>query len=163
MIGRRIRRLKGGAYAVDLPPVDRELLRSLPASMRRAFTEGSRHDDAALARLYPAAYSDPDQEELEAEYREMVDDELTAGRLAALDTLEQTADAERLEEAQLLSWLRAINDSRLFLGTRLGVTEDPADRAVADDHPDAQAIAVYDHLSWLEEQLVEALSGGLPR
>ena len=34
-------------------------------------------------------------------------------------------------------------------------------REVPDDHPDAQAIAVYDYLSWLEEQLVEAVSDSL--
>src|SRR5436309_2757532 len=80
-----------------------------------------------------------------------------AGRLAALDTLEATADAPTLDENQMEAWMRAINDTRLLLGTRLAVTEDRAGREVPDDHPDAQAIAVYDYLSWLEEQLVEAL------
>ena len=124
--------------------------------MRLALTEGTPADDPGLARLNPKAY--PADDELEAEYRDLIGNELDAGRLAALDTLEATADAPTLDENQMEAWMRAINDTRLLLGTRLAVTEDRAGREVPDDHPDAQAIAVYDYLSWLEEQLVEAVS-----
>jgi hypothetical protein len=156
MTPRRVARRADGLFDVDLPPEERTLLRSLPASMRLALTEGTPADDPGLARLNPKAY--PADDELEAEYRDLIGNELDAGRLAALDTLEATADAPTLDENQMEAWMRAINDTRLLLGTRLAVTEDPAGREVPDDHPDAQAIAVYDYLSWLEEQLVEALA-----
>jgi len=155
MTPRRVARRADGHFDLDLPPEERTLLRSLPASMRLALTEGTPADDPGLARLNPKAY--PADDELEAEYRDLIGNELDAGRLAALDTLEATADAPTLDENQMEAWMRAINDTRLLLGTRLAVTEDPASREVPDDHPDAQAIAVYDYLSWLEEQLVEAL------
>ena len=156
---RRVARRADGRFDLDLPPEERTLLRSLPASMRLALTEGTPGDDPALARLNPKAY--PDDNEFEAEYRDLVDNDLDAGRLAALDTLEATADAPTIDEPQLQAWMRAINDTRLLLGTRLAVTEDHAGREVPDDHPDAQAIAVYDYLSWLEEQVVDALAGAL--
>ncbi|TML89975.1 MAG: DUF2017 family protein [Actinobacteria bacterium] len=155
MTPRRVARRADGHFDLDLPPEERTLLRSLPASMRLALTEGTPADDPGLARLNPKAY--PADDELEAEYRDLIGNELDAGRLAALDTLEATADAPTLDENQMEAWMRAINDTRLLLGTRLAVTEDRAGREVPDDHPDAQAIAVYDYLSWLEEQLVEAL------
>ena len=156
MTPRRVARRADGHFDLDLPPEERTLLRSLPASMRLALTEGTPADDPGLARLNPKAY--PADDELEAEYRDLIGNELDAGRLAALDTLEATADAPTLDENQMEAWMRAINDTRLLLGTRLAVTEDPASREVPDDHPDAQAIAVYDYLSGLEEQLVEALA-----
>jgi hypothetical protein len=154
----RVSRRADGRFDVHLPSAERELLRSLPASMRRALSEGA-PEDPGLARLNPTAY--PDDRELEDEYRELIGNELNAGRLAAFDTLEATADESTLDEAQLQAWMRAINDTRLLLGSRLNVTEDPADRDVPDDHPDAQAIAIYDYLSWLEEQVVDALSEAL--
>jgi Domain of unknown function (DUF2017) len=157
MTPRRVARRADGQFDLDLPPEERSLLRSLPSSMRLALTEGTPADDPGLARLNPKAY--PADDELEAEYRDLIGNELDAGRLAALDTLEATADAPTLDENQMEAWMRAINDTRLLLGTRLAVTEDRAGREVPDDHPDAQAIAVYDYLSWLEEQLVEALAG----
>jgi hypothetical protein len=159
MTARRVARRADGRFDLDLPAEERTLLRSLPASMRLALEEGTPTDDPALARLNPKAYAE--DEEREREYRELVGNELNAGRLAALDTLEATADAAALDETELQSWMRAINDTRLFLGTRLGVSEDRVEREVPDDHPDAQAYAVYDYLSWLEEEVVEALTDAL--
>jgi hypothetical protein len=156
---RRISRRADGKFDVELPPEERSLLRSLPSSMRLALADGTPADNPALARLNPQAF--PRDSELEAQYRELVGAELDTGRRAALATLEATADEPLLDEAQLQAWMRAINDTRLLLGTRLGVTEDPADRDVPDDHADAQAIAVYDYLSWLEEQVVDALASAL--
>jgi len=156
MTPRRVARRADGDFDLDLRPEERTLLRSLPASMRLALTEGTPADDPGLARLNPKAY--PADDELEAEYRDLIGNELDAGRLAALDTLEATADAPTLDENQMEAWMRAINDTRLLRRTRLAATEEPASREVPDDHPDAQAIAVYDYLSWLEEQLVEALA-----
>jgi len=159
MTVRRVTRRADGRFDLDLTPEERSLLRSLPGSMRLALAEGTPADDPALARLNPKAY--PDDVELEAEYRDLVGNELDAGRRAAFDILESTAESQTLDEPQLQAWMRAINDTRLLLGTRLGVTEDRGTRDVPDDHPDANAIAVYDYLSWLEEEFVEALADAL--
>src|SRR5439155_18735643 len=110
-------------------------------------------DDPSLTRLFPPAYLDhPDND---AEYHRLMRDDLVARHLASLETLEATADATRLDEEQLLGWLGALNDLRLVLGTKLDVSEEM--EPVSDDHSDAGSYAVYSYLSWLEEQVVEAL------
>ena len=72
--------------------------------------------------------------------------------------LEQTADRERLGADEADAWLRALNDLRLVLGTRLDVQEDTFASEPDLNDPRGQALAVYGYLSWLQEQLVEALS-----
>ena len=93
-------------------------------------------DDPVLQRLFPVAY--PDDEDRETEYRLLVRDELRSSHEAALTALEESADAERLDEEQLLAWMRAVNEVRLVLGTRLDVTEEgderPTDARRPPDH-----------------------------
>jgi hypothetical protein len=150
---RRVRRTRQGDFELRLPAEEREMLRSLPAQMREALAAD--HDDPAVARLNPTAYlEDPEYDE---EFRRFMGGELTAGRMEALQALEDSVDARRLDETQALAWLRAINDVRLLLGVRLDVTEDPADRQVAPDDPRAPGLALYDYLSLLQQDLVEAL------
>ena len=50
--------------------------------------------------------------------------ELLDGRRAALDLVAQTVERDRLSAEEADSWLRALNDLRLVLGTRLDVQED---------------------------------------
>jgi len=152
---RRIRRTRSGEFELRLPAEEREVLRGLPAQMRDALELGDK--DPAVARLNPSACLD--DEEIDREFRELMGNELNDGRLAALATLEESVDEDRLNEEQALAWMRAINDVRLLLGTRLDVTEDPADRRVPDDDPRASAFALYDYLSMLTQELVEALGG----
>ena len=131
------------------------MLRTLPGQMREALAGGDK-DDAALARLNPSAYlEDPEYDE---EYRRLMGDELTESRLEALQALVDSVDARRLDQNQALAWLRALNDVRLLLGVRLEVTEDPNDRRVAPDDPRAAGLALYDYLSLLQQDLVEALA-----
>ena len=52
----------------------------------------------------------------------------------------------------------ALNDLRLVLGTRLGVTEDLDEEEMLSG-PEAHAFALYAFLGWLEEQAVRALGG----
>jgi uncharacterized protein DUF2017 len=158
MLGRRVRRNRRGSFDLRLPVEERALLRSLPASVREALDgmrAGSGDFDPATARLFPGAYLD--DPERDAEYRRLMHDELDAGRRAALETFEASVDAEELDHDQVQAWLRTLNDIRLLLGTRLDVTEEQASRQVDRDDPRAGPLAVYHYLSWLEEQLVEAL------
>jgi hypothetical protein len=69
-----------------------------------------------------------------------------------------TAGNERLSADEAEAWLRALNDLRLVLGTRLDVQENSLLDRIDSDDPDAAGLAVYAYLSWLQEQLVEALS-----
>jgi hypothetical protein len=147
-----VRRSRKGHFEIRLPDSERVLLRSLAPQMRELL--GS--DDPVLQRLYPVAY--PDDEDRETEYRLLVRDELRSSHEAALTALEESADAERLDEEQLLAWMRAVNEVRLVLGTRLDVTEEGDERPTEADDPRVTAFAVYDYLTWLQGTIVEALS-----
>jgi uncharacterized protein DUF2017 len=148
-----IRRTRQGDFELRLSDEERELLRSIPPQMREALAMDP--TDPALARLYPTAY--PEDAERDAEYRRLMGDELAEGRLEALDTLEASIDARRLDHDQALAWTRSINDVRLLLGTKLDVTEDQSSQQLDPEDPRAPALALYHYLSYLEEQLVEAL------
>jgi uncharacterized protein DUF2017 len=148
----RIKRTRRGDFQLRLPSAERELLRSLPGELRELMGT----DDPALRRLSPPAYSD--DPEREAEYRGMVADDLASSRRHALEVMEATVDATRLDEDQLVAWLGALNDLRLVLGTKIDVTEDTYEREPDPSDPDAAAFAVFAYLGWLEEQAVAALA-----
>ncbi len=151
----RVRRTRDGMFRLQLPAAERELLVALVGQLRDILGT----DDPSLRRLTPPGH--PDDEVLEREYRELVGDELSRHRLASLKLLEETAAAERLDEEQMASWLGAINDLRLVLGTRLDVTEDLYEAGFPEEDPRAPAYAIYAYLGWLEEQVVEAMASGL--
>ena len=152
MTNRPIKRHRKGYYEVRLPPTDREFLRTLAREMRELVSS----EDPSLARLFPVAY--PEDEDRQTEYRLLVHDELRSSHLGALAALEEHAGAERLEEPQLMAWMRALNEVRLVLGTRLDVSEEGDERPVDDTDPRWEAFAVYDYLTHLQAEIVEALS-----
>jgi hypothetical protein len=154
MSRRGISRERGGAYRIQLTGEEREVLVALPGQLREALTE----DEPTVYRLFPPAYADDPAANVE--YHQLVGESLLDGRLAALGELERTAREERLTGEELESWLGAIESLRLVLGTQLDVDElsyaslDPAD-------PEAARLALYHWLSWLQEEVVEALAAGL--
>jgi hypothetical protein len=87
--------------------------------------------------------------------------ELLDGRRRALDVLAETAKAERLTAEEAQAWLTALNDLRLVLGTRLDVSDESLLADLAEDDPRAPELALYAYLSWLQEQLIEAMSAEL--
>jgi hypothetical protein len=131
-------------------------------------------DDPVLARLFPTAY--PDDEEAASEFRRFTEgglrDGKAAGAAAIIDDLEEAGlppeltrdgmmiDVE-LDRARAEVWLRSFTDLRLALATRLEVEEDDDERwaALPDDDPRSQAHDIYQWVGYLQETLVEALSG----
>jgi hypothetical protein len=144
---------RDGTFHVRLPLEEREVLRSLPTQLHGVIDSG---DDSAR-RLFPPAYDD---ERSDDEYRLLVGASLLDGKLAALAELERTADAERLTEPELESWLGALESLRLVLGTQLDVTEE-THGAFDPAHPEAPRLALYHWLSWLQEEVVQALAARL--
>ena len=147
-----LERTPDGGVLVRLSAEERSLLLGLAAELRAQLEGESR--DPSLRRLFPPAYDD---EEDERGYRELAGDELLSGRRQALELLAATARSDRLSAEEADAWLRALNDLRLVLGTRLDVEEG----ALLDD-PRTPELAIYGYLSWLQEQLVAALSSGFP-
>ena len=154
--GRRIKRSRHGGVELRLPDEERQFLKSLVPQVREVI-EDPDPDDPALARLYPDAY--PDDEQRQAEYRLLAQVELVDSHLRALAELESSASADRLNEDQANAWMRAINEVRLVLGTRLEITEDGDERPTSWDDPRMPAFAAYGYLSELQWELIEALGG----
>ncbi len=155
-MSRRIGRDGSGGYRLRLPAEERDVLRGLPAQLRELLQTS----DPSLERLFPPAYDDTEADD---EYGELVRGDLLEGKLAALEVVEQTVDADRLTEEQLEAWLGALESLRLVLGTKLDVSEATYEQEVDPHDPSAPVLALYGYLSWLQEQAVEALAASLPR
>lgn len=149
---RLVKRLRNGGFEVRLPDGERDMLESILPQLRAAL-EGDAAADPSFKRLFPVAYAqDPEHE---AEFRDMVGDELVTKRVAQIDTVLETIRADRLTEDELAAWMGAVNDLRLVLGTRLDVSEE-TELGVTPSHPDAAAYGLYGYLGWLLEVLVDA-------
>jgi Domain of unknown function (DUF2017) len=117
--------------------------------------------DPALARLLPDAYrDDPDAA---GEFRRFTEQSLRTAKQASartvLDTLPSGGGPVKLSGEQAQSWLRALNDVRLALGVRLGVTEEFEEQWQELDSldPRSAAFEVYAWLGGVQESLVQAL------
>ncbi|CAN5899064.1 hypothetical protein BH23ACT12_BH23ACT12_14980 [soil metagenome] len=149
----RISRLGPGRFALEIPKPERLLLRNLLPDLDQLVQTR----DPSTKRLFPTAYHDDPQKEVE--YQSLMANDLAAGRLAAIRTVEETIDQPEIDLPALERWMEVINSLRLVLGTRLEVGED---LPVLDaDDPDAPAYAVYEYLGWLMEQAVRAMSEDL--
>ena len=148
------RRASDGSFRVGLGREEREALKWLTAQMRELLTDAGADGDPALDRLFPPAYG-PDEAQKNAEYAQLMREELRKGRLGALDLLAATAEAESVTEDELTAWMGALNDVRLVLGTRLDVTEDMHE--LDDDDPRAPMFELYQYLTLLQGDVIDAL------
>ncbi|CCH78770.1 ATP-dependent Clp protease adaptor protein ClpS [Nostocoides japonicum T1-X7] len=140
-----------------------------PAGDESASHTGVRpdHDDPAVARLLPSG--NVADEEAAAEFRRFTEDSLrrrkVAGLRRAMAVLGGADDRLELGRDDALALLVALTDVRLVLASRLGLeTDEDAERlhevALRDDTDEqaAQAAAVYDFLTWLQETLASCLT-----
>jgi len=124
--------------------------------------------DQVLARLLPDFHrldpDNPSRESLDsaAAMRSRDRTELLDAKVGVRDALAATLPREggdvRLSFEQADAWLAALNDVRLALGTALDVTEDMPDELPEDD-PRAPHLGVYHWLTWVQETLIQALTG----
>jgi hypothetical protein len=119
-------------------------------------------EDPVLARLLPDAYSD--DPEAAGEFRKYTEPALRSAKYEVarqmLDTLPEAGGRIQLSRDQALAWLKALNDVRLALGVRLGVTEE-FEQDWAKLKPDDPQWAAYEVYAWLgavQESLVQAVS-----
>jgi hypothetical protein len=164
-VSRRWKRFRSGpddTLVVSLAPQEMQLLQQLPLQLREVFDAPP--GDPGAARLFPHAYLDPTEEAAEAEYAAMVLPDLLRQRLDALDLVTASfvravPAGEWLEIAlapdEVAAWLGVLNDLRLVLGTRLGVSEDEHD--LEPDDPNATPWAIYHWLTHLQGDLVDQL------
>ena len=118
-------------------------------------------DDPVLARLLPDGYRD--DPEAAGEFRRYTEPALRSAKHQAaqemLDTLPEEGGRIQLTQDQALSWLKALNDVRLALGVRLGVTEEFEEQwgRLKPDDPQWSAFEVYAWLGAVQESLVQAM------
>ena len=158
---RRFRKGPDDTLVVSLAPEELSLLAGLPDELRLVFE--APEQDAAARRLFPQARLDPTAEE-EEEWTAMVHPDLLRQRLDALelgDGLPRAAtEVKDMRELALTpddvqAWLGVLNDTRLVLGTRLGVTEVEPD--IDLDAPEARGYAIYYWLTALQGDLIDML------
>ncbi len=152
---RGIEARRDGTFRVRLPGDERDVLAALPGQLREALDAG----EPTLYRLFPPAHADDD--EANAEYARLVGATLLDGKLRALEHLERTAREDTLTEEDLGAWLGGLESLRLVLGTQLDITEESYGSLDTAD-PDAPRLALYHWLSWLQEEVVQALASRLP-
>ncbi|WP_152192497.1 DUF2017 family protein [Georgenia satyanarayanai] len=129
--------------------------------------------DPALARLLPPASTDDD--ELAAEMRRLTEGSLRATKAEQLRVVHDALDASSgivvVRAGEERAWLSALTDLRLVLAARLGIeTDEDAERVheragarepqTAADELDAALTSLYAALTWWQESLLEAMSGG---
>ena len=119
-------------------------------------------EDPVLARLLPDGYRD--DPEAASDFRRFTETSLRSAKVESAQMLLQTLPAGggrvKLSQEQAEAWLRSLNDVRLALGVRLGVTDDfdALNDDVAADDPRHAYVQVYQWLAFLQESLVSALS-----
>lgn len=120
-------------------------------------------DDPVLARLLPDGYRDDPDAALE--FRKFTESSLRSAKVQAartlLETLPPSGGKIKLSAEHAEAWLRSLNDVRLALGVRLGVTEDldELDSDVSLEDPRfAYILFIYHWLAELQDSLVTALS-----
>jgi hypothetical protein len=125
--------------------------------------EAERPDDPALARLFPDAYAD--DEEAAGEFRRFTERSLREAKLAnariVRTCLARPGEKLTLSEDEAGAWLGTLNDLRLTLGSRLGIDEDSHEffASLPEDDPAFAVFHVYDWLTFLQETLVQSLTG----
>jgi hypothetical protein len=155
-LGARIRRRSGGTYAVSISDEERELVANLVPQLQELLvaTGGDPGDEPSIRRLFPTAY--PDDPQRDAEYQQLMRDDLLRNRLDQLDVFSRSIQAEQLTEDELQAWIASINGLRLVLGTRLDVAEDDDLDSIPAGEPERTHVAVYHYLGHLLGELVDA-------
>ena len=155
----------GDGARIRLNLVESHILEQLFGELQAALdSDAPTADDAVRARLYPAAYEDPDdarafreltESSLSAERDERIEQsvaELRAGR--TLRRTEVTVDADGAER-----WMKVLNDLRLTFGTQLGISEDEDNNTLDESDPQVHLRARYLWLTALQDALVTTVMG----
>ena len=155
-------RKSGGVVRAKFDEPEADVLRDLLSEMRILLEAELPREDPVTARIFPQAYSEPEDQ---SAYQELIGGQLREHKLAALDSV-RTALGEKgkvkitLEGEQIESWLAVLTDIRLAIGTRLDVTEETMDRELDQDDPDAPALAALHWLGWMQESILQAIDTG---
>jgi Domain of unknown function (DUF2017) len=147
-----------GQLLLRLEPAEVAVLVSLLDELDALLESDGDPDDAVVQRLHPDAY--PDDTEAEVEYRSLTETSLRTERSERLEACRAELDSDGAvdltDPAAGQRWIQVLNDLRLALGTRLGITEDDdheIDPSAADAHPRL----IYYWLTAVQDSVVQHL------
>jgi hypothetical protein len=144
-----------------LEPPEIELLQTLLAELTAVVADADA-DDAVVQRLFPSAY--PDDGAADADYRSITESSLRRERrdriTGCLVDLAAGSDVPLGDDADAQRWIKVLNDLRLALGTRLGVTEEQVDIDPTD--PESRPWLIYYWLTATQDSVVTALMTRMP-
>ena len=152
-MARAFRAARGGRIVGSFEPYEVAMLRGLVGDVV-GLVRTEPADNPAYARLFPPPSHDAATAE---DLRGLIHDDLREAKLEAARTLLGSLPddgAVSLDGETAEAWLTALNDVRLAIGTSIGVTEESYER-----DPEDAAMHVYQWLSFLQETLVDAVSG----
>jgi Domain of unknown function (DUF2017) len=150
-----LRRRRDGTYEWKLGPNERQVLSQVAQDFRSLLTNETPSSDPSLQRVFPPAH--PDDPIAELEYERSAGGALLADKLEHLETFERCITREALSEDDVLACMRAANDIRLVLGTRIDVREESTPGDFAGDPETRSTFELYAYLSWLVESTIDAL------
>lgn len=150
-----------GRLRLQLDSFEVELLSMLFDELD-AVLDGEGADDEVLRRLNPAGYRD--NPEAAADFRALTeaslrterDDRMATCRADLAGLTDDAADVDLSDPDAARRWIQVLNDLRLAMGTRLGITEDD-DREIDPAAPDGPAREVYYWLTAVQDSVVHGL------
>lgn len=161
-------RRDGADCVARFSPEEVKVLRQVASEVVALLTDGFDREDPVVDRLFPDVYRDDPSSS--ADIRRYTEGDLKTGKIdqagAMLAALPSSGGTEVvLDDESAEAWLRALNDVRLAIGTRLDVrddmvVEDELDDAVMRDPTSARVgqLSLYAYLGYLQQSLVDALT-----
>ena len=116
-------------------------------------------DDEVLLRLLPDAYQSDKQ--ASAEFRRFTERSLRELKVKranfVLENLPEPEQIISIKPKDFERWLTVLNDLRLALGVRAGITENNEEE-ISEDLEIDHACDIYSWLTWLQSNLLEEMS-----
>jgi hypothetical protein len=154
----RLRRVKG-ALAAELTEAESGLLEQFLDELA-AIVEEPDAGDPLVQRLFPAGYRD--DAEAAADFRSLTQSSLQQERrgryLQCREELPVGGGRLVLGADSAQRWLVVLNDMRLALGTRLGVSSEPFDDSDPEDSEWGARLA-YNWLTAFQDNLLSRITG----
>jgi Domain of unknown function (DUF2017) len=150
-----LRPRRDGTFEWKLGPNERAVLARVAGDFRSLLAHETPSSDGSLQRVFPPAH--PDDPIAELEYERTSGGALLETKLEQLQTFERCIQQKVLSEEDVLACMRAANDMRLVLGTRIDVREESTPADFAGDPETQSTFELYAYLSWLVESMIDAL------
>ena len=145
-----LRRISTERFENLLQEEEKELLSILPGLVSEAIEMHSPY----VTRLFPPTY--PFDTIAQNEFEKMSADALMQQHQALLAGFCTSIHKSELTHDDLVTWVGALNDIRLLLGTALDVCEDLG--RPAEDDPRFRDFIIFDYLTWLQGSILEFLT-----